>query len=311
MIETLVETASVLPSEAVYTYASTKMLDMRRVVVFWVLRMSFCIVMMLFRSQLDLVVRTILGVFAYLVMPLLFSQGNLPRRMLSVVSMYVVVMIAEMTCTVLWLALMKAPLPDILQLDLVEYWMLRLLHLLIISALFMALYAFSHHIDGSLGDGAVKLVSALLAIQVVLLSVCTGTLEFVPGEKELLGTASLSLGAACVVVDGYLLVVIRRYEERMAQQQRIEILQAQLDDYLARYGEVAASIEEIARLRHDVRNQLQVINDLAQRGERGQAREMLGILIDACESSGARAAGAQDDLKVAAANGEHPKGVRP
>ena len=54
-----------------------------------------------------------------------------------------------------------------------------------------------------------------------------------------------------------------------------ELLEEQLRQQLAYYNGVVAHIEDIARLRHELRNQLQTVYALMERGEYDHAQELL------------------------------------
>ena len=54
-----------------------------------------------------------------------------------------------------------------------------------------------------------------------------------------------------------------------------ELLEEQLRQQLAYYNGVVAHIEDTARLRHELRNQLQTVYALMKRGEYDHARELL------------------------------------
>ena len=87
----------------------------------------------------------------------------------------------------------------------------------------------------------------------------------------LLGTMAL----CCVVADFLLLRGLRSYTAQQLARQQAELLEKQLQQQLDYYNSVVAHIEETARLRHDLRNQLQTVYTLMDRGEYDRAREVL------------------------------------
>lgn len=87
----------------------------------------------------------------------------------------------------------------------------------------------------------------------------------------LLGTMAL----CCVVADFLLLRGLRSYTAQQLARQQAELLEKQLQQQLDYYNSVVAHIEETARLRHDLRNQLQTVYTLMDRGEHDRAREVL------------------------------------
>ncbi len=80
------------------------------------------------------------------------------------------------------------------------------------------------------------------------------------------------LSMLCIGIDVVLFTVIDRYDRRMAEERYLRALESQLDWRMRRYDEMAAEMESIARVRHDLRNQLQVVTILAGKGRsRGRA----------------------------------------
>ena len=68
---------------------------------------------------------------------------------------------------------------------------------------------------------------------------------------------------------------LRSYTAQQLARQQAELLEKQLQQQLDYYNSVVAHIEETARLRHDLRNQLQTVYPLMDRGEHDRAREVL------------------------------------
>lgn len=93
------------------------------------------------------------------------------------------------------------------------------------------------------------------------------------GSYLLLGTMAL----CCVLADFLLFRGLRNYTNQQLARQQAELLEEQLRQQLAYYNGngVVAHIEETARLRHELRNQLQTVYALMERGEYDHARELL------------------------------------
>lgn len=91
------------------------------------------------------------------------------------------------------------------------------------------------------------------------------------GSYLLLGAMAL----CCVLADFLLFRGLRNYTNQQLARQQAELLEEQLRQQLAYYNGVVAHIEETARLRHELRNQLQTVYALMERGEYDHARELL------------------------------------
>lgn len=79
----------------------------------------------------------------------------------------------------------------------------------------------------------------------------------------------------CALADVLLFRALRRYTQEQLAQKRSAILEEQLSQQLEYYRAVVARIEQTALLRHDLRNQLQTVQTLVDRGEEARAREIL------------------------------------
>ena len=79
----------------------------------------------------------------------------------------------------------------------------------------------------------------------------------------------------CALADVLLFRALRRYTQEQLAQKRSAILEEQLAQQLEYYRAVVARIEQTALLRHDLRNQLQTVQTLVDRGEEARAREIL------------------------------------
>lgn len=79
----------------------------------------------------------------------------------------------------------------------------------------------------------------------------------------------------CALADFLLFRALRQYTSQQLAQQRTELLEQQLQQQTEYYDGVVAYIENTARLRHDLRNQLQTAYTLMDRGDYDRASELL------------------------------------
>ena len=116
---------------------------------------------------------------------------------------------------------------------------------------------------------------ALLPLSQHLLVMLGGTLSLVrhasAGSYLLLGSMAL----CCALADFLLFRGLRNYADQQLARQQAEQLEKQLAQQLAYYDGVVARIEETARLRHELHNQLQTFYALMDRREYDRARELL------------------------------------
>ena len=93
--------------------------------------------------------------------------------------------------------------------------------------------------------------------------------------------AAFSAGIAAAALlffaaDVLLVVTIERIGQASAERERARAMERQLDGYLEQYAALARRNAAIARLRHDARNNVQVISALLDRGAYGEASAYAG-----------------------------------
>ncbi len=105
---------------------------------------------------------------------------------------------------------------------------------------------------------------------------------------------ALVLLVASVVLTPALIISVERFGRQQRAQQRADVLSAQLDTTLEGYKDINAEIEDVARLRHDLKNQLATAAALLKKDKRDTAREhlqdTLADLTRACAASSLRPA---------------------
>lgn len=83
------------------------------------------------------------------------------------------------------------------------------------------------------------------------------------------------MGSLCLGIDLLLFFSMRRYQAKRLEDRRREALERQLNEYLAQSRQVVREIADASKLRHDLRNQVQVISALAERDDVEHARKLV------------------------------------
>lgn len=95
-------------------------------------------------------------------------------------------------------------------------------------------------------------------------------------------TGMILLAAAVgVVADGMLLYTLLRQQQMQELKLRLSEVQGTWEIARNHYHEIEARREEFAKIRHDMRNQQMVLQDLLHQGEYEKAEKMLGTLTQA------------------------------
>ena len=111
MPDALLDIIGVVPVQLVFAYALTKMLNIRRLSLFWVLELVFVLLISSFRSSMSVEFRLAASVPLALI-PIFLSQGSLARRILVVTLAHLVLFFAELPGGALWMSMTGTPVAD-------------------------------------------------------------------------------------------------------------------------------------------------------------------------------------------------------
>ena len=92
--------------------------------------------------------------------------------------------------------------------------------------------------------------------------------------------ACLGLMILFVLADAVFVMGIARNERQVSAERRIAEAEQELQGLVEEYEAMHAEMRQIARLRHDARNHLQVIASLSEKGEYDAARAMANDIAD-------------------------------
>lgn len=116
-------------------------------------------------------------------------------------------------------------------------------------------------------------------VQAMLLALCfsvaVGPCDGDPVLLRLFGLIML----LCFGVDTVLLLAVGRFRGKVRDDARAADLSGELDRYLVDYQATVDMAQRSARLRHDLRNQVQVVNALAERGELELAEQHIDAML--------------------------------
>ena len=123
----------------------------------------------------------------------------------------------------------------------------------------------------------------LVAFETVCLSVALSVTNL-DGRAR---AGAYGLSALLLAVSLFMLVGLvdaqRKYARQQAAEAEVRRQEQLLADELAHYGSMLAQVEGVARLRHDMRNQLQVASELTAQGRAADARAHLDAMVRTLE----------------------------
>lgn len=123
---------------------------------------------------------------------------------------------------------------------------------------------------------AVRRMSLVPLCALVMVQVAVIELLFLPGFAELGGEVPYYLGGllvlvVCVLADVALFAASRRYFEERGEREYADALERSLDECLREEAARMTVLRDAARVRHDLRNHLQVVSGLISRGRVAEA----------------------------------------
>lgn len=129
-------------------------------------------------------------------------------------------------------------------------------------------------------------------VQALILTVCMRYISFVSSYQPVVLVVGSLVCLLAIGVDLLLMRAIQASADKAAADAAVEATARATDDYLARFAGLERSIELTSMLRHDIRNQLGVIDELTAEGERDQAL----ALVEALQREAVEAAAAAGPL---------------
>lgn len=287
----LVDGVDSLFVQLVFAYGMTRLLPMRR-------KALFCAVYVLVPVFLNTVGYYVFNpgflpglvvlALACYVLPFVLYEGSVVVRLVAVAASATGSMATEALFYAAFDLFMGFPLPlgdDFAAAFLVNVpgWLLLETLRAVVSLTLLLLLAWIFRSRRTVKTGRASLGKylALFAAQAALLVVLlvASLMMSSPVVYAVLATLSLLL----LVGDVALIEVFDRYERKLASDGETERLLAQAREWVAKAAVDEKDIEKVARVRHDIRNELSVISALLEKGEREAARAMLDELAERCE----------------------------
>ena len=282
MPDALLDIIGVVPVQLVFAYALTKMLNIRRLYLFWVLELVFVLLISSFRSSMSVEFRLAASVPLALI-PIFLSQGSLARRILVVTLAHLVLFFAELPGGALWMSMTGTPVADYeaVRTHLGAFFLTHAAHMALLvpllAMLCMLLNRFGSAQERGMGEWLPVLFSL---VQLVLVNVMILLpLGYIQESMTYYG-ASVVLALVGFAVDLLLFEAMGRFAQKRRDDVRATMLEEQLDRYLARCGEFVSDIEHTLKVRHDMGNHVQVVLALSERGNFQEAHEHLACMAE-------------------------------
>lgn len=231
----------------------------------------------------------LVGLIALCSPPFILARDRLPQKAFIAVAMVIIFILGNTADALLWYAFAGGgPTPSAIDANAPLFAAVLVSDLVVLEILFIGFVHFANkylrpEVKRYSGEGAKHFVLFPL-LQLPLLGAVL-LCAFRVSVRWSLGFAVLvfALGLLCLGADLVLFHFVEQFALERIEAARVEALNRRLDAELGRYRELALVLENSAQLRHDLRNQTQVVSALAERGEFSRARECVGELLQEIE----------------------------
>lgn len=296
MSDNLINFLVALPCQLVLIYAATRLLDIRHKGWYWLASIVVLLPFLVMQDFLGQPGRMLIGTVAMIVPWLAFACDPLPRRLFASVLLLLVVVIAEIPPTLLWSHLIgpELMLGPAVEEDLSAFIAAHLLHLVVLIGLLVVLEAVERWMEStSTRDGLAQFIG-FIVVQYLLIAFSVGVMEVTGNLSHAVVVGNLIVAVACVVADAFFFPLMERYNLKVLEDQRAQMLALELSHYLARYEGIEREVSAVARVRHDLRNQANVALMLIEQGALARASAYADELIGRVEEVSGPLAGSLD-----------------
>lgn len=280
----LIINISALPLDISQALLLMAMLPMRRPRLFLAIFFAIALLMMHLRSispVLPLPVSVFLLVVSFAILPFLFYDDTYRWRLAAVCFGTIGCFVPELVGAGVWPLITDGAPTGSMEAAreyLPQHLMVKaifLLTILLVGSVLVPTFRRARN-AGESQPGGMFVWFMLLQGALVFLVLMVG-LHYLPDKPDF-QAGELAVSAACVTSDLLLLLAMTAYERREVASLREEAARVRLECQLDRYRAMEADIEASAHLRHDFRNQLQVIATLADDGDYASAIRLVDEL---------------------------------
>lgn len=291
MPDVIIDLVFDLPAQLAFVCFFTKLLPMRHVPVYTILRLLlFPFLVNIGYLFLSAWMATAVVVAVVLVLPFLWFEERPWIKAITVLAANAIEMVVELASDGVWILAAGSAIPAdfepmraLVWSSVPAYLLGRVAYIILIVLLFSALRALVRR-NTETGTTRLWLYVAFLATQLSLLFVVGLITANISASLQNFYGPALVLGCICIFADALLFFSMECYGQKELEEERARLLQQQLDDYLDSCNAMVGDIEEISKIRHDLRNQMQVIAMLAERGDKKRAREQLSLMMERIEA---------------------------
>ena len=279
------------PSNIVFAYALASIFPPKDARVYWGVQAATIAVAVMTKQYWSAEAAMVIGSAILIIPPLACLKGSMFVKVIVTTLAVVIQYAAELPVAVLWMVVVGQPIMDnavvaahfgeyILVVVLIHIIILALMYWLFVKACrrfvmrssFTALRGEGR--SGRAVQGRVFLAFPLaqLVLFVVILYLVYGLADHDVPEYMV---PPLIMFVTYLGVDLLLFSQMQRYADKQLSDLRAASLEARADEYLAKAAHMQGQLRDAARLRHDLRNHVHVVEGLCERGDLAEAQAYL------------------------------------
>lgn len=288
---------SALPTQIVYLFVLSKIFKPYSLKLYWPVTIGATLVGLLIKPQIPPLVTLIIGTSTAVLLPWLLLQGRPLRKMVFLLLGDIMMGVSEMPTALFWVGLTGTPTMDyeaVLS-NIPTYLLTVVFYQAVFGLLMLVLYRFAKRLSftnaddnrSSISQGKLPIPEAaavddlyekclpFLVVQVALMYALL-LVSFWAFGNDLVGYAVVGVVFVVIAItDIALLHNMRCHIRKQIADLRVKVLDARIIDYLDAASEMQEVLQDAAKIRHDLRNHVQIASSLYERGQQEEAQEYL------------------------------------
>lgn len=230
----IIDLVGMLPSQLVFAYAMTRLLDIAYPRVYWTIELASLLGLVWVRPMMDPALKFACGMLICF-LPLFLSRGKFWNRLFVNVLAVAILDLCELPAGLLWIEITGAPNADygIAGSRFPAIIFTSAMHLFLLVLLLLVLYAAMRRLRNSGDDWGTGLFVWFPVIQLVLLILLAWiSLSYFPAAGWVYLIASL-LAVACIAADVLIFRNMEAYRQKKAADRQAANLEKQATKYLS------------------------------------------------------------------------------
>lgn len=299
-----------IPAELVVIAASLFLFDIKKRALFSAVVFALFVANTFAAPHLPSALAVFAGAAVLVVPQLLFSKDSFARKAFTAVVVQIALVIAEVPPSLYWIGITDlAPTSPQAITGYTEYLLFaRVMHVVSLALLLLGVHRAQQAITGHRTDRGAQLFIWLLLLQYLMIGLVVYTMELNQAfsERAALGLSIICL--ICVVADIVCFILLDHYNRRERNLWRMAYSQNELDRYLKAYEKIEREVSLLASVRHDLRNQMNVIMYFVEKRDAASARDHVREMIAGLDTV-ELAAASEEEVSLSSA-GEEACGFR-